>query len=63
MNEFLSYLLCISASLSAAAQAASDGAVEYPTLSDDRLQVTLYAEDPDIVTPIGAAVDDRGDST
>ena len=41
MNEFLSYLLCISASLSAASQAASDTAIKYPTLSDDRLQVTL----------------------
>ena len=60
MNEFLPYLLCISASLSAASQAASDTAIEYPTLSDDRLQVTLYAADPDIVTPIGAAVDDQG---
>ena len=60
MNAFLSYLLCISALLSAASQAASDTAIEYPTLSDERLQITLYAADPDIVTPIGAAVDDQG---
>ena len=26
---------------------------------DDRLELVLFAEDPDIVTPIGAAVDDR----
>lgn len=32
----------------------------YPHLADDRLQITLYAEHPDIVTPIGAAVDARG---
>jgi putative membrane-bound dehydrogenase-like protein len=32
----------------------------YPQLSDKRLQIVLYAENPDIVTPIGAAVDARG---
>ena len=32
----------------------------YPQLSDDRLQITLYASDPDIVTPIGAACDAQG---
>jgi putative membrane-bound dehydrogenase-like protein len=32
----------------------------YPQLSDQRLQIALYAENPDIVTPIGAAVDARG---
>ena len=32
----------------------------YPRLSDNRLQIALYAENPDIVTPIGAAVDARG---
>jgi putative membrane-bound dehydrogenase-like protein len=38
---------------------AAQGAVA-PTLADGRLQISLYAEDPDIVTPIGAAVDARG---
>ena len=32
----------------------------HPKLADQRLQITLYAEHPDIVTPIGAAVDPRG---
>jgi putative membrane-bound dehydrogenase-like protein len=32
----------------------------YPRLTDNRLQIALYAENPDIVTPIGAAVDARG---
>ena len=31
----------------------------YPRLSDNRLQVVLYGN-PDIMTPIGAAVDARG---
>ncbi|WP_182866803.1 hypothetical protein [Stieleria mannarensis] len=30
-----------------------------PILTDDRLQLTLFAEDPQIVTPIGMAIDDR----
>lgn len=30
----------------------------YPAVHDDRLVLTLVAEDPDIVTPIGIAVDD-----
>jgi|GEM_PF-499607 len=33
---------------------------EPPTLADDRLQITLYAEHPDIVTPIGCATDAQG---
>ena len=32
----------------------------YPRLADNRLQIALYGENPDIVTPIGAAVDARG---
>lgn len=28
-----------------------------PKLADDRLQITLFAENPDIVTPIGMAID------
>jgi len=34
--------------------------LEIPQLADDRLQIALYAEAPQIVTPIGAAVDARG---
>ncbi|WP_167547046.1 PVC-type heme-binding CxxCH protein [Stieleria maiorica] len=30
-----------------------------PVLTDDRLQLTLFAEDPEIMTPIGMAIDDR----
>ena len=60
MSAFLRTLLCVSASLAAASQAASETSIEYPKLSDDRLQVTLYASDPDIVTPIGAAHDAQG---
>lgn len=29
----------------------------FPTILDDRLELTLFAEDPDIVTPIGIAID------
>lgn len=39
---------------------AADNVIEYPRLSDNRLQISLYASDPDIVTPIGAAVDAKG---
>jgi hypothetical protein len=39
---------------------AVDNALKYPELADRRLDIALYASDPDIVTPIGAAVDARG---
>ena len=32
---------------------------EPPVLTDSRLELTLFAEDPDIVTPIGMVVDDQ----
>ena len=38
----------------------SQTAIEPPRLNDDRLQITLYASDPDVVTPIGATVDAQG---
>jgi len=34
--------------------------VQYPQLTDSRLQVSLYASDPDIVTPIASIVDAKG---
>ena len=37
--------------------AASDD--ETPKLADDRLAITLFAESPDIVTPIGMTIDAR----
>jgi putative membrane-bound dehydrogenase-like protein len=40
--------------------AASQAPLRYPELTDQRLQIALYAEDPDIMTPIGAAVDAQG---
>ncbi|MGQ0635853.1 MAG: PVC-type heme-binding CxxCH protein [Planctomycetaceae bacterium] len=40
--------------------AAGQGPGALPRLADSRLQISLYAEHPDIVTPIGAAVDPRG---
>lgn len=33
---------------------------KFPTVLDDRLSLTVFAEDPDIVTPIGIAVDSSG---
>jgi putative membrane-bound dehydrogenase-like protein len=39
---------------------AGQGTPTSPQLADQRLQISLYAENPDIVTPIGAAVDARG---
>lgn len=52
-------LLCTS--IVAFAQAATpDTGIEYPWVNDDRLQITLYASDPDIVTPIGSAIDADG---
>ena len=60
MNASLRSLLCISAVVAAVSNAAGQTAIEYPKLNDDRLQVTLYASDPDIVTPIDSAVDTEG---
>jgi putative membrane-bound dehydrogenase-like protein len=34
--------------------------LELPSIIDDRLQIELFASDPDIVTPCGLAVDARG---
>ncbi|MDO8539419.1 MAG: c-type cytochrome [Opitutaceae bacterium] len=34
--------------------------LEIPSVSDERIQIALFADAPDIVTPIGAAVDSRG---
>ncbi len=58
-------VLCLGALLLAGALAlpfgvAGQAGPTYPRLADQRLQITLYAEHPDIVTPIGAAVDSRG---
>src|SRR5688572_8482450 len=39
---------------------AAQAPVVTPKLADGRFEISLYAEDPDIVTPIGAAVDARG---
>lgn len=42
------------------ASAATRGAEsERPSIADDRLGLVLFAEDPEIVTPIGAAVDSQ----
>lgn len=60
MSAFLRILLCIIVMLAATSRAAAESAIEYPRLNDDRLQIALYASDPDIVTPIGSAVDARG---
>ena len=52
MNVLSRHLLCASLVL-AASLAGAEPAAQYPKLKDDRLEVTLYASDPDIVTPIG----------
>lgn len=44
----------------ALASGAAEIQLEVPQPADDRLQLALYASNPDIVTPIGAAVDARG---
>ena len=60
MTAYSKTVLCIATLIAAAAARAADTPIEYPILNDDRLQITLYASDPDIVTPIGAAVDRDG---
>lgn len=60
MTPYPRILLLISVLLSGSLNAATDSIIEYPKLSDERFQVTLYAEDPDIVTPIGGVVDRQG---
>ena len=54
--------LCALGSLSAgrAAPAAPAIPLEIPQPVDPRLELTLYADAPEIVTPIGAAIDARG---
>lgn len=54
-----SALLLLGAVASSALRAA-EIPLEIPEPADARLQVSLYAADPDIRTPIGAAVDARG---
>src|SRR6266851_2565124 len=39
---------------------ASHGWGQLPTVADDRLMIELVAKEPDIVTPTGIAVDERG---
>ncbi|MDO8543569.1 MAG: c-type cytochrome [Opitutaceae bacterium] len=39
---------------------AAERPIEYPRLRDERLQISLYASDPDIVTPIASVVDAEG---
>jgi hypothetical protein len=46
--------------LAAAHAAAPDIPLEIPEIVDARLQISLYADSAEIVTPIGAAVDARG---
>ena len=55
-----SLLPCLVLAILSASGTAADEDLQYPELADPRLQITLYAADPDIVTPIGAAVDARG---
>ena len=52
-------LACFSLAFAALA-AAAEIPLDPPRVTDDRFVVSLYAADPDIVTPIGAAVDPRG---
>ena len=45
--------------LAVAALTAGTWGDEPPRLTDERLELKLFAADPDIVTPIGMAIDDR----
>ncbi len=56
MKSPLPLLFCVSVVLGTRLVSA----IEYPILNDDRLQIELYAEDPDIMTPIGCATDREG---
>jgi len=56
MKKFLYILICIWTLIEVNVYSA----IEYPKLNDDRLQITLYAENPDIVTPIDCATDRQG---
>jgi putative membrane-bound dehydrogenase-like protein len=57
---FCSGVLLIAAALTIPSHIVGQGAPAFPRLADKRLQISLYAEHPDIVTPIGVAVDQRG---
>src|ERR1051325_979146 len=49
--------LCLTLAISAGPDGAT---VETPTVADPRLKIELFATEPQIVTPIGIAVDARG---
>ena len=51
------YISCLFPPLFFTCLTATGGPVKVPQLSDDRLRITLYAADPDIVTPIACVVD------
>jgi putative membrane-bound dehydrogenase-like protein len=53
-------LLLLAAAIAVPLTVIGQGPGSLPRLADNRLQITLYAEHPDIVTPIGAAVDSLG---
>lgn len=56
----MSRFACLVLLASAALRAAQVAPLEIPQLTDERLQISLYADAPQIVTPIGAAVNARG---
>ena len=41
------------------AKISGEGSPKFPQVTDSRLELTLFAEDPQIVTPIGMVIDDR----
>lgn len=53
-------LLAIAGALAMSSARAAQSVPAYPRLADGRLQISLYADDPDIMTPIGMATDARG---
>jgi putative membrane-bound dehydrogenase-like protein len=57
---FAAVLLLLAGLASVPVRTGAQATAVIPELADKRLQITLYAENPDIVTPIGSAVDTRG---
>ena len=56
----LSACLILAVAQAATIALGADVPLEIPRVLDDRLQIELFAADPDIVTPCGLAVDARG---
>src|SRR5579871_6200149 len=60
MHLTVSILLLVSPAIAFAAEPPKVAEISYPKVTDDRLTIELVAQEPDIVTPTGLTIDERG---